>query len=43
MKGLKPQTIRVKKGKYKHIYYKIPDISPEFHMGKYLFLGKPEL
>jgi len=42
MKGLKPQKIKVKKGKYKHIYYKIPIISTKYHIGKYLYIADPE-
>jgi len=43
MLPLKSQKIRIKKGKYKYIYYNIPNISPEFHMNKHLFIGDPEL
>jgi len=43
MLPLKSQKIRIKKGKYKYIYYNIPNISPEFHMNKHLFIGDTEL
>jgi len=43
MKNLNPKIIKVKKGKYKYLYYKLPEINIYNHIGKFLYTVDPEL